>query len=78
MIAQLTSNERQRAILIGLAVALCGLLLGLAGRDDPIGMHGALIFLAGLATIFLIGSDYCAPEALRSATGWRGSWSIRT
>src|SRR6266581_2129629 len=62
MIAQLTSTERQQAILISLAVALCGLLLGLAGRDDPIGIHGALIFLAGVATIVLIGRNYYAPE----------------
>src|SRR5215472_5932603 len=62
MIAQLTLNERQHAILISLAVAICGLLLGLVGRDDPIGIHGGLIFLAGLLTIFLIGSNYYAPE----------------
>jgi cytochrome c oxidase cbb3-type subunit 1 len=62
MIAQLTSKERAQAILISLAVALCGLLLGLAGRDDPIGIHGALIFLAGVATIFTIGRHYYAPE----------------
>jgi cytochrome c oxidase cbb3-type subunit 1 len=62
MIAHLTSHERQQAILISLAVAICGLLLGLAGRDDPIGIHGALIFLAGVAAIFLIGRDYYAPE----------------
>jgi len=62
MIAQLTLHERQQAILISLAVALSGVLLGLAGRDDPIGIHGALIFLAGLLTIFLIGRNYYAPE----------------
>ena len=62
MIAQLTRNERQHAILISLAIAICGLLLGLAGRDDPIGIHGALIFLAGALIIFRIGRDYFAPE----------------
>jgi cytochrome c oxidase cbb3-type subunit 1 len=62
MIAQLTRNERQRAILISLVVAVVGLILGLAGRDDPIGLHGALIFLAGVLTIFLVGSNYYAPE----------------
>jgi cytochrome c oxidase cbb3-type subunit I len=62
MIAQLTRNERQGAILISLAVALCGLVLGLAGRDDPIGRHGALIFVAGVLTIFLVGRDCYAPE----------------
>jgi cytochrome c oxidase cbb3-type subunit 1 len=62
MIAQLTRNERQHAILISLAVAICGLVLGLAGRDDPIGIHGGLIFLCGILTIFLIGKDYYVPE----------------
>jgi hypothetical protein len=62
MIAQLTRNERQHAILISLAVAICGILLGLAGRDHPIGIHGALIFLAGVLMIFRIGKEYFAPE----------------
>ncbi|MBR0753367.1 cytochrome-c oxidase, cbb3-type subunit I [Bradyrhizobium jicamae] len=62
MIAQLTRNERLHAIQIGLVVAVCGLLLGLAGRDDPIGLHGGLIFVAGLLAIFLVGRDYYAPE----------------
>jgi len=35
MIAQFTRNERQ----ISLAVAICGLSLGLAGRDDSIGIQ---------------------------------------
>jgi cytochrome c oxidase cbb3-type subunit I len=62
MMAQLTRNERQRAILISLVVAICGLVLGLAGRDDPIGIHGALIFIAGVLAIFLVGRHYYAPE----------------
>jgi len=62
MIAQLTRNERQLGILITLAVALAGLVLGIAGRDDPIGLHGALIFVAALLTIFAIGREYYAPE----------------
>jgi cytochrome c oxidase cbb3-type subunit 1 len=62
MIAQLTRSERQLAILISAVVALCGLLLGLAGRNDPIGLHGALIFVTGLLTIALIGRGYDAPE----------------
>jgi cytochrome c oxidase cbb3-type subunit 1 len=62
MIAQLTRTERQGAILISLVIAICGFLLGVVGRDDPIGIHGALIFAAGILTIFLIGKDYYAPE----------------
>ena len=48
MIAQLTLIERQRAILVSLAVAILGLLIIIAGRDDVMGVHGALIFLAGV------------------------------
>jgi len=62
MIAQLTRNERLYALLISLVVAICGLVLGLAGRDDPIGIHGALIFIAGVLTIFLVGRHYYSPE----------------
>ncbi|MCC8938315.1 cytochrome-c oxidase, cbb3-type subunit I [Bradyrhizobium sp. Arg68] len=62
MIAQLTRNERQTAILICLMVASFGFLLGVAGRDDPIGIHGALILLFCVLIIFRIGKDYYAPE----------------
>src|SRR5215467_10102070 len=62
MIAQLTRNERQSAILISIAVAICGSLLGVAGRGDPLGLHGALIFVAGVLMIFVIGKDYYSPE----------------
>ncbi len=62
MIAQFTRNERRSAILISLAVEICGLSLGLAGRDDPIGIRGALIFLAGFLMIFRIGKDCFAPS----------------
>jgi len=62
MIAQLTLIERQRAILLCLAVAVSGALIMLIGRDDPIGVHGGLMFLAGVLMIFRIGVHYYAPE----------------
>lgn len=62
MISQLTRSERQGAILISVLVALAGLMLGVAGRDDPLGIHGALIFVFAAGVIFLIGHDYYAPE----------------
>jgi hypothetical protein len=62
MIAQLTQIERQRAIAICIAVALGGALIMLGGRDDEIGVHGALIFVAGMLMIFRIGMSYYAPE----------------
>jgi cytochrome c oxidase cbb3-type subunit 1 len=62
MIAQLTLNERRAAILISICVALSGLMLGLAGRNDPLGIHGALIFVYATGVIFLIGRSYYCPE----------------
>ncbi|MCP4621711.1 MAG: cytochrome-c oxidase, cbb3-type subunit I [Bradyrhizobium sp.] len=62
MIAQLTLLERQRAILLCIAVAVWGALTMLVGRDDPLGVHGVLIFLAAVLMIFRIGMNYYAPE----------------
>jgi cytochrome c oxidase cbb3-type subunit 1 len=62
MIAQLTVIERQRAMLISLAIAILGGLIIIAGRDDVMGIHGALIFLACTLVIFRIGRSYYAPE----------------
>ncbi|RTL79032.1 MAG: cytochrome-c oxidase, cbb3-type subunit I [Bradyrhizobiaceae bacterium] len=62
MMGQLTKSERQLALVILLAVSLCGLALGVAGRDDILGAHGLLIVLAALAGIFKIISVYYEPE----------------
>ena len=62
MIGQLTKAERQYALLILLGLALCGLIIGIAGKDDPLGIHGALIGLAALAGIFKVISVYYDPE----------------
>ena len=62
MIGQLTKAERQYALLILLALALCGLIFGIAGKDDPLGTHGALIGVAALAGIFKVISVYYDPE----------------
>ena len=62
MIGQLTKAERQYALLILLGLALCGLIFGIAGKDDPLGSHGALIGIAALAGIFKVISVYYDPE----------------
>ena len=54
MIGQLTKNERQFALIILLALAVCGLAMAVAGRDDPLGAQGALVILAAIAGIFLV------------------------
>ncbi|MDB5521562.1 MAG: cbb3-type cytochrome c oxidase subunit, partial [Tardiphaga sp.] len=62
MIAQLTKGERQLALLILLALSLCGLAMGVAGRDDPLGIHGAIVVLAAIVGIFGVISGYDKPE----------------
>jgi Thiamine pyrophosphate enzyme, N-terminal TPP binding domain len=62
MIGQLTRAERQHALLILLGLALCGLIFGIAGKDDPLGIHGALIGVAALGGIFKVISVYYDPE----------------
>lgn len=55
MVSNLTRKEREIAICISALVAVIGVSLGIAGRDDVIGVHGALIALIGLALIFILG-----------------------
>ncbi|MDN5927292.1 MAG: cytochrome-c oxidase, cbb3-type subunit I [Hyphomicrobiales bacterium] len=62
MISTMTITERQIALLISVLVALCGIVLAAAGRHDPIGTHGLLILLAGLAGTFFILRGYYDPE----------------
>ena len=62
MVAQLTKSERQVALIILLAISLWGIAMAVAGRGDPLGVHGAIVLLAGLAGIFAVISGYYAPE----------------
>lgn len=52
MVAQLTTNERQAALVLLIVLAVVGLLMAVAGRDDLFGLHGGLIMIAALAGIF--------------------------
>src|SRR5205809_6155864 len=62
MVAQLTKSERQLALIILLAMSLCGLAMGAAGHGDPLGVHGAIVLLAGIAGTFGVISGYYQPE----------------
>ena len=62
MIAQFTRIERQFALIILLLLALGGAILGVAGRNDVLGVHGALILVAALWGIFKVISIYYEPE----------------
>ena len=62
MIATLTVEERQRAIAVSAFLALCGLVMAIAGRDDLLGAHGVIVLLFGLGGIGLVLSRYFEPE----------------
>jgi cytochrome c oxidase cbb3-type subunit 1 len=62
MIGQLTGNERQSALIILLALTVVGLIMAVAGRHDPLGVHGALVMVVAIAGIFGVISGYYAPE----------------
>ena len=62
MIAQLTTSERQTALVLLTVLAMVGLTMAAAGRDDLLGVHGGLVMIAALAGIFGVISGYYAPE----------------
>lgn len=62
MVATLTSSERQIALAISVLVAICGLALAAAGRQDPLGAHGFIILAFGLACVFFIIRGFYEPE----------------
>jgi cytochrome c oxidase cbb3-type subunit 1 len=62
MIGELTKNEVQAALIILVALALLGLALAFAGRDDQLSWHGTLVFLAAFAGISAVGCGYDSPE----------------
>ena len=62
MIAQLTSGERQFSLIVLFLVALAGLAMAVAGRADPLGVHGAIVLATSAALIFMMLSSFHAPE----------------
>ncbi|HRW30238.1 MAG TPA: cbb3-type cytochrome c oxidase subunit I, partial [Emcibacteraceae bacterium] len=62
MVSNLTQKERYLAIYISAALTMIGLTIGIAGREDILGIHGALIAVIGLALIFIIGNSYYEPQ----------------
>jgi cytochrome c oxidase cbb3-type subunit I len=62
MIGQLTKPERQLALVILCVVAVLGLLMMAAGRNDPLGAQGGLVALMALFAIFGVISGYFSPD----------------
>ena len=62
MVAELTKNERQGALIILLVLAVTGLAMAAGGHGDPFGIHGALVMVVAIAGIFAVIAGYYAPE----------------
>jgi len=68
MIAQLTRNERQTALLILLTVAIGGLAMAIGGRDNLLGVHGAIASVLAILMMFVVIGGYYAPEPTEDRT----------
>ena len=62
MIAQLTRSERQGALILLLATTIFGLAMAILGSKDPLGVHGGIVILFGVAFIFAVINAYYEPE----------------
>src|SRR5262249_14299802 len=62
MIGQLSRSERQLALVILIVLAVLGLLMAVAGRNDPLGGQGAVVLVLTIAAIFAVISRYYDPE----------------
>src|SRR5215470_3715821 len=62
MVMELTLSER-RVALLGLGfLSLVGLLIAGAGNNDPVGVHGFILFLLAVAACFPLLSGCFEPE----------------
>ena len=62
MVGQLTTHERQLALVILTALAVVGLATWIVGRDDPLGAQGMLVLLMAIGATFFVMSRYFEPE----------------
>jgi cytochrome c oxidase cbb3-type subunit 1 len=62
MVAQFTSGERQLSLIVLLLIAITGLAMAVAGRADPLGVHGFIVLAASAALIFVVAAAFYAPE----------------
>ena len=47
MLANLTSSERQNALILASLVTLAGVAMAVLGRSDVLGVHGVIVMLFG-------------------------------
>ena len=70
MIGQLTTSERQAALIILIVLAVGGLVMTVAGRGDPLGSQGVVVILMAVAGVFAVISAYYAPEPSAERLGY--------
>lgn len=62
MVSQLTINERQRSIVILLVMTCIGLVITMAGRTDPFGIHGMIVAAVSVGLVFVVIAGYYTRE----------------
>ena len=62
MISELTTGQRQAALVFLAMLALGGLFVAALGRADPIAGHGWLVLVLALLSLFAILTRYYDPE----------------
>ncbi len=62
MVSQLTRDERGSAMILCVILTLFGATLGLMGRDDVLGWHGALLALSGMVLLFVVMNKLYDPD----------------
>ena len=62
MTTQLTSTERQLAAIILIFVGIGGLAMAVAGRSDPLGVHGLFVMIFAGGLMYVVISSFYEPE----------------
>ncbi len=62
MVQQLTTGERQNALIILLCIFVTGVAMAAAGGSDPLGVHGLIVLLFGAGLAVLVMRAYYEPE----------------
>ena len=62
MLGNLTSSERQNALVLAAAVTFAGAAMAIMGRSDILGVHGVIVMLFGGVVAWLIMASFYGPE----------------
>lgn len=68
MIAQLTKSERHTGMFLSLVVLIAGFMMAIAGRADPMGVHGWIVLVFGAGFVIALGKELETPEPTEDRT----------